>query len=124
MTKKISHEELLRKIFSTAYCFKELGYYGSKKKAIKTLLKQKEFAKYSSQTAVRQFEQAVKIITDTSDFIRAEIEAKTPLVSRTRAEVNLAMNNLRETLSRKNSQAPQEMIQYALNWVYMNYYLR
>src|SRR5215813_11431435 len=117
MNKKISHEEVLRKIFSTADCFKELEGYGTKKKAIKALLKQKGFAKYWSQNAVDQFEQALKIITETRDFLRAEIEGKIPLMHR-------AMNHLRETLSKKNSQASQAMIQCALNWVYLNYYLR
>jgi len=123
MKKKIPHEELLLKISSTAYCFKELEYYGSKEKALKALLKRKGFEGYSTHTATNQFEQALKVITDTREFVDAELPDRT-LAHMAREEIDLFMCRLKEALSRKNPRAPKEMLQYALNWIYMNYYLR
>lgn len=123
MQKKISNDELVHKISSAAYLFKELGYYGSKEKAIKALLKRKGFEGCSLHKLTSQFEQALKVISDAGEFVEKELPQKT-LVNIERKEVDRFINTLRETLKDKNPHVPQEMIRFALNWIYTNYYLR
>jgi len=122
--KEISHEEILQKIFSSAYCFKNLGYYGSKEKAVKALTKRKGFENYSFEFTASMFEQALQVFVDATDFMNHEMVRKTPLTQLTDKDVNRIMNNLKITLLAKNSRVPKEFILHALNWVYLNYYLR
>lgn len=124
MKKNFTREELLLKIASAAYCFQELGYYGSKEQALKALLKRKGFNGYSPKSARIQFEQALKIIVEAGEFITVEIKRNKPLTQRTEDEVRDVLEKLREFLAMHNPSAPKVMIQYALNWIYTNYYLR
>ncbi|MFN8385960.1 MAG: hypothetical protein U0V48_04800 [Anaerolineales bacterium] len=124
MVKEIAREDILRKIFSSAYSFKKLGYYGSKEKAVNALLKRKGFETYSTSVVTDLFEQALKVFADTTEFVDNEIKNKTPLSHLNETKVNRIMDKLRESLSRKNPKVSKEMIQFALNWVYFYYYLR
>ena len=124
MEKQISQVEILRKIFSTAYSYEHLRKYGTRKNAIKSLLKRKGLENYSQENAAVQFEQALKIIIETKEFIEKEIRPAQPLSCQTPDEVNVMMTNLRNRLSAKNKAAPIGLIQFAVNWVYTDYYLR